>query len=373
VCYTIERGGGAEKVLVTLANEWIARGWDVHVITIAASRRDEHVLDPRAHRLALGVASVSSNVFSAQRSNAKRLWGLRQAVLGVQPDVVISFIDTVNITTVMALLGTGLPVVIAERCDPRQVPLAASWRLLRRATYPFASMLVIQTEELRSWAGRLVDRQRVRVIPNPLPPQPEVPSAPVEAGRRRALAIGRLTHQKGFDLLLNAFATIASIHRNWDLVILGEGPDRHLLEAQSERMGLADRVRFLGKVESPQPWLRSADMFVLPSRFEGFPNALIEAMGAGIASVSFRCPTGPAVIIRDGVDGVLVEPQNVDALARAMSVLMADDEKRRELGLRASSVLERFSVNRVISAWEEAARAAVVSARRRQHSASDLR
>jgi glycosyltransferase involved in cell wall biosynthesis len=163
--------------------------------------------------------------------------------------------------------------------------------------------------------------------------------------------MGRLGKEKGFDLLIRAFAAIAGEHPRWDVTIFGEGPERGALAGEIERSGVAGRVSLPGRTTDTEGVLRGADLFVLPSRYEGFPNALCEAMACGLPVVAFDCRSGPATIVRDGVDGVLVPAENVDALSAAMARLIADPEGRRRMGARAAEVSDRFSVERIASLW----------------------
>jgi glycosyltransferase involved in cell wall biosynthesis len=164
--------------------------------------------------------------------------------------------------------------------------------------------------------------------------------------------MGRLNPQKGFDLLLQAFARCAEKHADWSLMILGEGDERPRLEAMASDLGIKDRVTMPGLVKDPLRILRGTDLFVLSSRYEGFPMALVEAMACKLPVISTDCPSGPRDIVRDGVNAILVPPNDVNALAGAMDRLMANQAERQRLGANAVQVIERFSVEKVMNIWD---------------------
>jgi glycosyltransferase involved in cell wall biosynthesis len=149
-----------------------------------------------------------------------------------------------------------------------------------------------------------------------------------------------------------AFGSLADQHPQWDLVILGDGPLRSALSEQIQSEGLSNRVFMPGRVGNVGDWYERANLYVLSSRVEGFPNTLAEAMAHGCPAVSFDCDTGPRDLVRHGVDGLLVPPGNITALAHALSQLMSNDALRAKMAAQASDVRNRYSMQRILDLWD---------------------
>jgi glycosyltransferase involved in cell wall biosynthesis len=370
-------GGGAERVVSNMASYWAARGWEITVLTLYHGRQPlRYELHPQvAHRDLSSSALLDNPRPDAQSLLALRdlfkdftpserkvflrdiglIVALRHALVSTNPHLVISFIDITNVCVLLSLHGLKLPAVVSERCDPRQGSTGSEgWDRLRHRLYPHANRVVILDEQSSSYFSAEVKR-RCRVIPNAAPPLPRDAAhengAALKTGKV-LLAMGRLDDGKGFDLLLRAFSGVAPRRPDWSLQIWGEGPLRAKLEALVHELGLSERVQLPGFTGQPEHVMRRADLFVLTSRFEGFPNVLLEAMACGLPAVSFDCPTGPSQIIRHGVDGLLVPPTDVEALSYGLDRLMGDEAERRRLAGRAPDVLERFSMQRVMGLWE---------------------
>jgi len=352
-------GGGAERVAALLCNHWAAQGHQVTLIPTFSGRGEcQYPLDERVQLdyLADRVGSQSRSTYNKIR----RMIALRRAIRELSPDVIVSFLPPENVAAVLAAWGLRIPVVVSERIHPPAMPLGKGLAALRRFAYPRATGVVVQTRRTLAWLRACCPKSRGWVISNPvvhpLPAgRPHLdPAAVIDRARRVVLAVGRLEKQKGFEQLLVVFAALVPRYSGWDLVILGEGPERERLEAQRDHLGLSGRVHLPGRAGNPGDWYARADLYVMSSRFEGFPNTLIEAMAYGLPAVSFDCETGPADIIRDGVDGYLVPlDEGVEGLARAMEHLMDDEEKRCRMGHAATAVRERFSMGRVMAAWDE--------------------
>jgi len=350
-------GGGAERVAQLLSGGLVRAGHEVTVVT-TTSRPDFYALAPGSRRVRTDVTSQPpGNAVSFRAALGtiarvpKGLLELRRAILSAEPDVVIAFMEHANVLT-LALVGSRVPVVATEHSDPAQTPLGLGWRALRRLTYRRARLIVSVSQGVDAWFDWLPKARR-RVIHNPVDTSHDVTgTTPVSGNGPYIAAMGRLTTQKGFDLLLAAFAIAAPARPSWRLVIIGDGPDAEKLLQQSRRLGIEDRVEFLGTLSQPFETLRGSELFVLSSRWEGFGNVLAEALSCGVPVVSFDCPSGPAEIVRPDTNGVLVPPQDTEGLAQAIGRLMGDPIRRRRLADAAPASVVHLSLKQIVAQWE---------------------
>lgn len=343
--------GGAERVAAILCNHWAAKGWDVTLATLDDGTAPAfYPVTREVDRAALGLPR--NGLVARWRDTLGRVGRVRRLMRELRPDAVLSFIDETNVIALLAARGSGIPVVVAERIDPSVHRIPLRWSVLRRWTYPQARAVVVQTAAAAAYVSEAWGI-RALVVPNPVPRPPgRAPRAAGDGTRRRIVAMGRLEPQKGFDLLVAAFASIATERSGWDLAILGDGPGRPAIERSIRDRGLEGRIALPGRTSDATGELARSDLFVLSSRFEGFPNALCEAMAGGLPVVAFDCPSGPREIVRDGVDGVLVPAEDVAALAAALAKLTADEGLRASLAARAPEVADRFAVATIADRWE---------------------
>jgi len=356
------QAGGAERQMSIMANYWAAGEWEITLLTFDDGRsKPFYSLDQKVKHIPMNIAAVSSNLFAAVMNNLRRLRALRRAIQDSRPDAVLSFMDKVNVLSLLSAIGTGRRVIVGERIDPVVYVLGFVWEKLRKFSYLTADAIVVQTESAKRYFSSRI-QHKTFVIPNGvIPPLKSQGKAWVEISRPAVVAVGRLDKQKGFDLLLEAFGKAGQSRRGWHLYVFGEGSERVNLEKQKKTLGLNEIIHLPGVAKNISHVYQNADLFVLSSRFEGFPNVLCEAMACGLSVIGFDCPSGPRDIIRDGVDGVLIPNGDVTALAKAMDRLMSNTAERKRLASRATEVIERFGLEKIMGRWEELLRGAVPS------------
>ena len=352
--------GGAERAAATLANGFAAQGHRVELVeTYSAGGECAYYLSPQVQRVQW--AAKSQRAESKLMSRLKRLFWLRE-IFRERPDaVIISFLTDVNVATILASLRSPVTTIVTERIYPGFMPLPAWLHWLRRRLYRYAKVVIGQTQAAAEWLKAEVPAADVRVMPNALtlPIESDQPcqlvNSVVDEQAKLILAVGRLSSQKGFTELIAAYAALSEEVRSASqLVILGEGPERRALEQQIQVLGLVGDVCLPGAAGNLSDWYEQADVFVLSSQFEGFPNALLEAQAHGAACVSFNCLSGPADLIDHGRTGLLVDPEaGAAGLAKAIEELLADPERRATMGAAAKQASARFETSKVIAQWEQ--------------------
>lgn len=370
--------GGAERVLSRLATHWATQGHQVTLLTIAPLPEPLfYPLDPRIHLKSFNHSSSSAS--SAPASFSQRLesfarrrnwlrstlralgfgkvaafitfvrcmpW-IRHTLRTLQPDKVISFIELTNLMTLIAAWGLKIPIIASERTHPAYYTLPKVVHMLRRWLYPKAFKVVMQTASAARYFKTL---DNIAIIPNPVPCPPrqkEGLATPVQ----RIVSIGRLCPFKGFDTLIHAFAKLTATFPHLQLTIYGQGPARPALEHLIATLGLCDRISLPGVTPHVYEALYNTDLFVFPSQYEGFPNALCEAMAVGLPVIASAC-SGNIDIIRDGLDGRLFPVGDSHTLAALMRQLIENETERTQLAHQARTVCTRFHPDHIFHLWD---------------------
>ncbi len=350
--------GGAERVTLSLAEQWAKDGHEVTVLIMTQSAQSVYRLPDSVRLVPLDLANQSHTIWQALAINFRRLMALRRFWSHERPDIVIGMMTTSAV--LLALTRRHDMIAIgSERVDPHRSPVGRMWFQLRRLFYRRLDCVVALTDENRMWLLEHTNARKVVVIPNPLRlPLPKNPpdiavSQIVRQGQQVMLGVGRLHTQKAWPLLLKAFSSLTLRFPEWQLVILGEGPDRKALESQIAKLGLEKSVTLPGWAGNLAEWYERADLFAMTSEYEGFPNALAEAQAHGCPAVSVNCGSGPGEIIRHEKTGLIVPQHNHDALVEALASLMSDPQRRAEMSLNAKKIIEELAPARVDALWQE--------------------
>lgn len=347
------RGGGAERVTVDLASHWAFLGHEVVLLTQSDPSTDVYHYNKRIQRVSLAHLEKLGGLLG----HIKKILAIRQVMRRFRPDIALGVMTTSSVYSVLAAQGLATKVIATEHAHPPSQKISSLWQRLRRFAYPRADAVVALTELSAQWLREHVPGCQPQVIVNAVhwPLQDSEPKVICykPEGTHWLLAVGRLHEEKGFDKLIQAFTKISEQVPKWQLIILGEGAERENLQKQIHTAQMQERILLPGRVGNLSQWYKTADLFVLSSRFEGLSNSLQESMSYGLPAVSFDCDSGPREIIRDGIDGVLVRPdQDTEALANTLQGLMQDPARRTQLGEQAKQVRERFSPRVIYQQWD---------------------
>ncbi len=351
--------GGAERSAVSLAAHWVQKGYKVLVVTVSNSSVDYFKLDENIPRIELNLAVASMNGFQGIVANIKRIRILRKIIIDWKPDIVIGIMTISAILSILAGFGLPCKVIAAERTYPPRSELTAVWKWLRSKTYRYASAVLTQTQDGANWIRESLKTKKICVIPNSVTEYlPEIsphlsPDMYLLRTDKVLLAVGRLVPEKNYDLLIAASKNIFFNFQNWKLVIIGEGPERTKLEALIIELNLQKYILLPGRAGNISKWYSRCDIYVLTSHFEGFPNALIEAMAHGCAVISLDIKTGPSDLIEHGVNGLLIPDRKPETLGLALCYLMANNSLRATFSNKAKSVICRYSIESVSEKWDK--------------------
>ena len=349
--------GGAERVAARVCGWLCDAGHVVCLLTLSGVESDFYPCPAGVQRLGLDLQAPSGSLVGAILANLKRWRAVRKAVMDHRADVVLSLGDRSNVLMLLATLGMRCRKVISERADPVLQPLSRGWHLLRRWSYPMATLHVSQSSYASTWIRAHFPSLQCKVIGNAGDLEVDALDPVPGAGDQelvRILAVGRLSCEKGVDLLLRAMALAR--HRTkvtLQLHVAGDGEDRSALVAQAADLKLGDSVRFLGRVRDIRQVLLDADVFVMPSRWEGFPNAMIEAMALGLPVITARCKGGVEDILDTGAEPCALDfpPGDIEAMANRMVQLAEDAELRHLLAARGLKRAADYSPARIAKAW----------------------
>lgn len=331
--------GGAERVMSVLANEWVKKGHEVFLVLLVQNEIF-YTLDEKVHCVFLGKDNYKNSI-DRVLNRIFLFFKFRRFVKKEKPDFVLSFLDQYNIFVIISTLFLKLRLFVSDRSNPLyKIPF--SIEILKRILYRNATGIIAQTSLARKILYIKTKHKNIQVISNPLVRRKQK----VEVVRDKIiLNVGRMVEEKAQHYLMDMMVNINN--PDWKLVILGDGPLRSEIEAKIEKCNLNSRIELGGQVKNVNKWFDKSSIFVFSSISEGFPNALVEAMAAGLPCVSFDCDAGPRDLINDGKNGFLVPVGNIDLFSEKVKSLIDNDDLRNQIGSQAIKIQNELNVESI--------------------------
>lgn len=320
-------GGGMERSLTSLANYFVSKGHEVSVISMFKT----NVFFELDDRISIIWPAIE------RKKHHRLLYAIlivpyiRKSIRNIEPDVIISFGEWFNPYVILTTRFLNIPLYISDRMGPN---LYLGWMLetARKLTYRYTTGIIAQTNIAAEILLMKTKAKNIKVIPNAV----NVINTDISIKKNQIVTVGRLSREKGHTILLNAISQLDQ--KDWTLHIVGDGPKMQELKDEVKQLGIEASVIFYGYLKDFSKILGESEIFVLPSYYEGFPNALVEAMSVPLACVSSDCVAGPRDIIEHGVNGLLVESGNPRVLADAISKLINDDKLRQRIAINAMKI-----------------------------------
>ncbi|MDU1891682.1 MAG: glycosyltransferase family 4 protein [Dysgonomonas sp.] len=333
--------GGLERVLSVKAS-YLAENFDYEICIISLNEEGKepfYKFSPKIVFRSIDTTKKKSQYFLE----------IRRLVKEFEPEIISVCDDGLKGFFIPLWIGSRTKIIYERHVSKEMVTNGQKPNLKQQISFLlmnigcrlFDKFIVLTSDNKLQWNSK-----NVEIIPNPLPFYPESISSQIN---KRIIAVGKISVQKGYDRLLEAWKLIEYKHADWDINIYGSTPDNSKLPEQTSKTS----IQIKEPVKDIQSEYLASSIYVLPSRFEGFGMVLIEAMACGVPCIAFDCPCGPRDIIRDGEDGFLVENGNIEQFAERLSRLIQDEQLRKSMAKNARHNVKRYSVNTIAEQWDK--------------------
>jgi len=337
-----------------IMKELLKSGYQVALVTNSSPATDFFPPEAGVSRYTSGLSNPSLNLMQAVSNNFGRISKIRKVIKKEAPDVVFSFMTETNILTILATMFSGRRVIISERSDPVKDRKSPVWEFLRKLTYRRASLITSNNQGALDYLSKLVNKEKLVFLPNPIEGCDKCDgSGEINEGRKIILVTARLDVVKGVDILVDALSILTQRLKKYQLWVAGDGPEMANLQHQAEASSIENNIQWLGKRNNLSEFYKKASVFVLPSRREGMPNAMLEAMSCGLPVIVSNASPGPLQYVEEGKTGLIFESGSPDSLADAIDRLLSDDAMRASMGKKAIEKVRPLSAANVLPVWEK--------------------
>ncbi|HDL7645851.1 TPA: glycosyltransferase family 4 protein [Yersinia enterocolitica] len=337
----ISHTGGTERVSLALANYLVKQGYQVVIISLSGNKPPKFPVDE-----SIKLVSLFDEKKRFSLAYFFVIFRLRRILINESIDVLIDVDTMLALFSTTALLGTKIKHISWEHFNYKSNLNIKSRKLARKIAAKYSDAVVTLTERDRDyWLEKNKYPEKIISIPNPLPFKSK--NKLTQKHSQKVLALGRLTYQKGFDLLLDIWAKVEETNNGWKLIIAGDGEDKQLLLDKIKILNLKN-VKLLPSTPHVSDLYDQSGIYVMTSRFEGFPMVLLEAKASGLPIIAYDCDTGPSELIINNEDGFLIPFSDSSAFARQLILLMNDDDLRKSMSLRSLKNAEKYKIEVVI-------------------------
>lgn len=337
ICFIIPSlsAGGAERVVSILANHFFSTNYRVSIVCL----KNEVV-----YPIEKGVDIIFPDFKIPRKLGTllKVACYYRKTINRIKPEIILSFLEFYNEITMLSLIGIKKKIYLFDRNNPYLKEQNILQTILRKYLYPKANGVVVQTQIAYDYIKQHKLNTNILVLPNPIS---DIKVDWMPGTNKIITCVGRLEAQKNQKYLIKLFSELPN--DEWMLQFVGDGSLRNELEEFVKFLNLEDKVKFLGTRKDVQNILSESTIFAFPSLWEGFPNALLEAMAVGVPCISNNCNTGPSEIIQDGVNGFLVEIDNEEDFKNKLLLLMKNYELREEFSKNAKNIRSLYTANSI--------------------------
>lgn len=352
VCFLsgdMSRTGGTERVLSIIANELSKKDdkFNIHILSITNESNSSY--------FTLNKNIKTERILKSKDVNFKKHYfqvvkGIRQYIKKNKIDILIDVEVIASLFSIPAALFTKARLIAWEHFNFYEDNGSSLRVFSRKLISRFSDCIITLTEQDKmNYLNNLNIKGKIDFIYNPME-NGDSTSCDIKA--KQLISVGRLTYQKGFDMLCEVAKDVLKDNPEWKWIILGDGEDKEKLESKIKEYNLQGKLILKGKVSNVEDYYKNSSLYVMTSRFEGLPMTLLEAKSYKLPIVSFNCLTGPSEIVRNNINGFLIETGNVAAMVNKIDILLSDINKREDFSNKSNLDIEKFKLKPIVDKWE---------------------